>query len=198
VEYTELAKDSLVRWKSVFTRGCQTMSTRSRTIIYRSCLMITLYQPPDNCMINIELYSNISWAHTSIWHSNIRRLHNAHLRARRPVKRPYLSPHHRQARLQWANDHLLWNIRNWQKIHLSDESWFFLLPVDRRIRVWRQFCCWCEWTPFWTSSEKSVFTRGCQTRSTRSRTIIYRSCLMITLYQPPDNCIVSLKRVVGL
>jgi hypothetical protein len=40
--------------------------------------------------------------------------------------------------LQWANDHLLWNIRNWQKIHLSDESWFFLLPVDRRIRVWRQ------------------------------------------------------------
>ena len=56
--------------KSVFTRGCQTMSTRSRTIIYRSRLMITLYQPPDNCMINIELYSNISWAHTSIWHSN--------------------------------------------------------------------------------------------------------------------------------
>jgi hypothetical protein len=56
--------------KSVFTRECQTRSTRSRTIIYRSCLMITLYQPPDNCMINIELYSNISWAHTSIWHSN--------------------------------------------------------------------------------------------------------------------------------
>jgi IS30 family transposase len=47
----------------------------------------------------------------------IRRLHNTHLRARRPVKRPYLSPHHRQARLQWANDHLRWNIRNWQKIH---------------------------------------------------------------------------------
>jgi hypothetical protein len=41
-----------------------------------------------------------------------RRLHNAHLRARRPVKRPYVSPHHLQARLQWANDHLRWNIRN--------------------------------------------------------------------------------------
>ena len=52
----------------------------------------------------------------------IRRLHNAQLRARRPVKRPYLSPHYRQARLQWANDHLRWNIRNWQKIHWSDES----------------------------------------------------------------------------
>lgn len=68
----------------------------------------------------------------------IRRLHNAHLRARRPVKRPYLSPHHRQARLQWANDHLRWNIRNWQKIHWSDESRFFLRPVDGRMRVWRQ------------------------------------------------------------
>ena len=55
----------------------------------------------------------------------IRRLHNAHLRARRPVKRPYVSPHHLQARLQWANDHLRWNIRNWQNIHWSDESIHF-------------------------------------------------------------------------
>ena len=68
----------------------------------------------------------------------ISRLHSAHLRARRPIKRPYLSPHHRQARLQWANDHLGWNIRNWQKIHWSDESRFLLRPVDARMRVWRQ------------------------------------------------------------
>ena len=68
----------------------------------------------------------------------IRRLHNPHLRSRRPVKCPYVSPHHLQARLQWANDHLRWNIRNWQNIHWSDESRFILRPVDRRMCVWRQ------------------------------------------------------------
>jgi hypothetical protein len=59
-----------------------------------------------------------------------------------------------------------------------------------------QFCCWCEWTPFCTSSEKSVFTRGCQSRSARTRTIIYRSCLMITLYQPPDNCMINILKFI--
>jgi hypothetical protein len=36
------------------------------------------------------------------------------------------------------NDHLRWNIRNWQNIHWSDESRFLLRPVDGRMRVWRQ------------------------------------------------------------
>lgn len=49
-----------------------------------------------------------------------------------------LLPRHRQIRLQWALDHLHWNIRNWRKIHWSDESRFLLRPVDGRMRVWRE------------------------------------------------------------
>ena len=70
--------------------------------------------------------------------SVVRRLHNANLRARRVVRRPHLLPRHRQIRMQWAYDHLHWNIRNWRKIHWSDESRFLLRPVDGRMRVWRE------------------------------------------------------------
>lgn len=67
-----------------------------------------------------------------------RRLNNARLRARRPVKRPLLSDRHIAARLQWARDHMGWNIRSWKRVHWSDESRFLLKPIDGRVRVWRQ------------------------------------------------------------
>ena len=80
------------------------------------------------------------------WQTNVRisrrtvnrRLNNHRLRARRPVKRPLLTARHKQARLQWARDHIGWNIRSWQRVHWSDESRFLLKPIDGRMRVWRQ------------------------------------------------------------
>ena len=65
-----------------------------------------------------------------------RRLNNARLRARRPIKRPQLTLRHKAARLQWARDHMGWNVRSWQRVHWSDESRFLLNPVDGRVRVW--------------------------------------------------------------
>ena len=67
----------------------------------------------------------------------IRRLNAQHLRARRPIKRPELTARHRIARLNWSRDHLQWNIRNWRRVHWSDESRFLLRPVDGPVRVWR-------------------------------------------------------------
>jgi len=67
----------------------------------------------------------------------IRRLNAQHLLARRPIKRPELTARHRIARLNWSRDHLQWNIRNWRRVHWSDESRFLLRPVDGRVRVWR-------------------------------------------------------------
>lgn len=67
-----------------------------------------------------------------------RRLNCGRLRARRPIKRPALTQRHKDARLQWARDHIGWNIRSWKRIHWSDESRFLLKPVDGRMRVWRQ------------------------------------------------------------
>jgi hypothetical protein len=42
-----------------------------------------------------------------------RRLKSAMFRARRPIKRPLLTIRHKNARFQWARDHMGWNIRSW-------------------------------------------------------------------------------------
>lgn len=66
-----------------------------------------------------------------------RRLHAAGLRARRPVRRPLLTPRHKQDRLNWCTARQGWNIRSWRRIHWSDESRFLLHVTDGRAKVWR-------------------------------------------------------------
>jgi transposase len=41
-----------------------------------------------------------------------RRLNNARFHARRPIKRPLLTTHHKTARLQWAREDMRWIIRS--------------------------------------------------------------------------------------
>ena len=53
-----------------------------------------------------------------------RRLNNARFHARKPIKRPLLTQRHKTARLQWAREHMGWNVRSWQRVHWSDESCF--------------------------------------------------------------------------
>ena len=59
------------------------------------------------------------------------------LRARRPIRRPFLTPRHMQERLTWSRMRARWNLRSWRRIHWLDESRFLLHMVDGRIRVWR-------------------------------------------------------------
>jgi transposase len=66
------------------------------------------------------------------------RLKAAGLRARRPVRRPLLTPAHKAARLQWCRDRRNWNLASWRKVHWSDESRFLLFMTDGRARVWRR------------------------------------------------------------
>jgi len=49
--------------------------------------------------------------------STSRRLNNARLKARRPIKRSLLTWRHRQARFEWARYHRHWNIRSWHRVH---------------------------------------------------------------------------------
>jgi hypothetical protein len=49
-----------------------------------------------------------------------------------------LTVHHKLQRRRWVNQHLNWNIRNWQSVLFSGESRFNLKFADGRIRVWRQ------------------------------------------------------------
>jgi transposase len=52
------------------------------------------------------------------------RLHIANLRAYRPAVRPILTLRHRTARLQWARDHVNWQLRHWTPVLFTDESRF--------------------------------------------------------------------------
>lgn len=67
-----------------------------------------------------------------------RRLNNRALYSRRPAVRPILTRRHRQARLQWARQHVVWNWRQWQNILFTDESRYCVSHGDGRIRIWRR------------------------------------------------------------
>jgi hypothetical protein len=38
---------------------------------------------------------------------------------------------------EWSRDHRNWNLRQWRRVHWSDESRFILHHIDGRMRVWR-------------------------------------------------------------
>ncbi len=66
------------------------------------------------------------------------RLHESDLRARKPARKPKLTPLHRLARLRWCRQHRGWNLNMWRNIMFSDESRFCLRKLDGRVRVWRR------------------------------------------------------------
>jgi transposase len=80
-----------------------------------------------------------------------RRLNSTMFRARRPIKRPLLTIRHKTARLQWARDHMGWNIRSWKRVHWSDESRFCRIQLmatsaygDREIQHFNRNILWAQ------------------------------------------------------
>lgn len=67
-----------------------------------------------------------------------RRLRGFGLCCRRPYRGPILERRHRQARLQWARQHLNWRRVDWNNVIFSDESRYQLLRADGRARVYRR------------------------------------------------------------
>lgn len=67
-----------------------------------------------------------------------RRLHSAELSSRTRATGPPLTRAHRVARLNFAREHLAWNLEDWSRVLFSDESRFCLTGSDRRVRVWRR------------------------------------------------------------
>ena len=59
-----------------------------------------------------------------------RRLNDAGLHARRPVKKPLISEKNRRARLAWAHAHLRYTRAQWRRILWSDESKYNLFGSD--------------------------------------------------------------------
>ena len=52
-------------------------------------------------------------------------------------KRPLLKPHHRRARMEFAERHLEWTIEDWKKVIWSDETKINCLGSDGRKYVWK-------------------------------------------------------------
>ncbi|GFS74118.1 transposable element Tcb1 transposase [Trichonephila clavipes] len=67
-----------------------------------------------------------------------RYLSEANLKSKCPFRALPLTPEHRQLRLQWCQARSMWNVADWQKVVLSDESRFVLGTDDNHVRVWRR------------------------------------------------------------
>lgn len=66
------------------------------------------------------------------------RLRINNLRCRRPYKGTILTRRHRDVRLRWAQNRVVWNQRRWNGVLFSDESRFTLSFADGRTRIWRR------------------------------------------------------------
>ena len=64
-----------------------------------------------------------------------RRLRAVGLKARRPIRRPFLTDGQKQA---WCGARRNCNLRTWRRIHWSDESRFLIHMTDGRPWIWRR------------------------------------------------------------
>lgn len=67
-----------------------------------------------------------------------RRLAENNITPRRSATGPLLKIAHRRQRLQFAQEHQNWGVREWSNVMFSDESRFCLFSDDRRRRVYRR------------------------------------------------------------
>lgn len=67
-----------------------------------------------------------------------RRLKEKNLTPKRAATGPRLTPHHRQARLDFALQHVNWTHEQWSHVLFTDESRACLYVNDRRERVYRR------------------------------------------------------------
>lgn len=66
------------------------------------------------------------------------RLHEVNLRSRVRAVRPQLTREHRRARLNFARNHIDWDMNQWGHVLFTDESRFRLSHNDARVRAWRR------------------------------------------------------------
>ncbi|GFT51301.1 transposable element Tcb2 transposase [Trichonephila clavipes] len=87
-------------------------------------------------------------------------LAEANLKSKRPFRALPLTPEHRQLRLQWCHARSIWNVTDWQKVVVSDESRFVLGTDDNRVRVWRRPGEWYNSPPSHTVLRHTDHTAG--------------------------------------
>lgn len=68
----------------------------------------------------------------------LNRLKEDGIKPRRPAVRIVLKPHHKQARLLFARQHLNWTAHDWANVLFTDESKYCLQVKNARMRVFRR------------------------------------------------------------
>ena len=55
------------------------------------------------------------------------------------IRKPFKTPNHLLARLQWARKHENWTHEQWKQVMFTDESSFTVRPMSNQLRVWRKW-----------------------------------------------------------
>lgn len=97
---------------------------RDDRVLIRKCLQ---NRKATSMMLNLEWYQ--TGVHVSS-RTVRRRLVDNGLRARKPLKKPKLTPTMTRKRLEWAKIHRLWTPEDWSRVCFSDESTFEIM-VDK-------------------------------------------------------------------
>jgi transposase len=71
-------------------------------------------------------------------HSVLKLLRRHNFRLRRPRRKPFLKPEHKEKRLQWCKDHVHWTVEDWARVIWTDESCFELGRTAPCRYVWRR------------------------------------------------------------
>lgn len=100
---------------------------------------ITLQARRQNSITATELQSRLQATHNVLVHGQTirRRLREANLHCRRPLRVPPRTVGNRGHRVTWAQEHSGWTQEQWSTVLFTDESRFGFRPDTRRLRVWR-------------------------------------------------------------
>ncbi|GFT05025.1 transposable element Tc1 transposase [Trichonephila clavipes] len=136
VDRSECAvRNCLEQWTREDTHAWKTGSGETRKTTRREDRRIVRQALGDPTVTRSTIRADIGVA--IVPQTISRHLAEANLKSKRPFRALPLTPGHRQLRLQWCQARSMWNVSDWQKVVLSDESWFVLGTDDNRVRVWR-------------------------------------------------------------
>ena len=90
------------------------------------------------CDYSTKWVEECCWTEHFHANSSYNRLRQSGIRSRRACIRIPLTRLHKQARLNWAQNHVNWTDSDWDHVPFTDESNYCLDVTDRRAPLWRR------------------------------------------------------------
>ncbi|GFV18367.1 HTH_Tnp_Tc3_2 domain-containing protein [Trichonephila clavipes] len=128
VDRSECAVRNCEQWTRGGTHAWKTGSGATRKTTRRDDRRIVRQALVDPTVTRSIIRADVGVAIVS--QTIYRRLAEVNLKSKRSFRALLLTSEHRQLRLQWRKARSIWNVTNWQKVLLSDESRFVLGTDD--------------------------------------------------------------------